>query len=273
MPFVHIGMFVADRRQQAVYQAFADRGYQVKWIGSDSLCQPYDMVLLPMPAGADGVHVFEGGMLLRDAIPKLHTKRLFGGRCSEAVKTVAKEAGLVLHDYFEREEMTVLNVIPTVEGALQIAMAETEFTLHSARTLVCGFGRIGKLLSHRLRGLGAEVSVSARKRSDIAWCEALDYQSVCHSELRRAVEDKDIIFNTVPELILDKSVLTHMKPSTLILDLASAPGGLDRAEAEKLGIRVLQALGLPAKCAPKTAGEIICKTILNIYKEENTYGG
>ena len=55
----------------------------------------------------------------------------------------------------------------------------------------------------------------------------------------------------------------------MIIDLASYPGGVDFAYAEKCGIKAIHALSLPGKIAPKSAGEIIESTILNILKEDD----
>lgn len=48
----------------------------------------------------------------------------------------------------------VANAVPTGEGAVQVAMEELPFTLHSARVLILGFGRVGKLTAHRMGALG-----------------------------------------------------------------------------------------------------------------------
>ena len=41
------------------------------------------------------------------------------------------------------------NDVPTSEGALQLAMEQTEHTLQGASCLVIGYGRIGALLNRR----------------------------------------------------------------------------------------------------------------------------
>ncbi len=58
-----------------------------------------------------------------------------------------------------------------------------------------------------------------------------------------------------------------MQPGTLLLDLASAPGGTDFAAAEKLGIQAVHALSLPGKTAPATAAKAIAQTISGILSE------
>jgi dipicolinate synthase subunit A len=59
-----------------------------------------------------------------------------------------------------------------------------------------------------------------------------------------------------------------MPKSTLLIDLASAPGGVDIVAAKKHGLAVTHALSLPSKTAPASAGEIIAESILNIIEEE-----
>ena len=40
------------------------------------------------------------------------------------------------------------------------------------------------------------------------------------------MKDADLIFNTVPALIIDASVLTQVPYDVVIIDLASKPGGV-----------------------------------------------
>lgn len=264
---MRIGIVPADARQQAVGEAFAREGWSVRWVGSPEEISD-ELLLLPMPVSQDGLRLYGSETALVDWFAALTGKTIFGGRCSDAVNKLAAEYNVRILDHFERQEEVILNVIPTVEGALQVAMEQTDFTLHGSRVLVCGFGRIGKLLSRSLAALGARVCVSARKPSDLAWCQALGYQWVHTANIQEILPLQQIVFNTVPALIFDRKMLKTMNKETLLIDLASAPGGVDFAYAAQMGKRVLQALALPSKVAPRTAGEIICKTIMNMYQEE-----
>ena len=75
---------------------------------------------------------------------------VFGGKISDYFKQAAKDCGFNIYDYFTREELSIANAIPTAEGAIEIALSETPFTLHKSRCLVIGYGRIGKILADRL---------------------------------------------------------------------------------------------------------------------------
>ena len=118
-----------------------------------------------------------------------------------------------------------------------------------------------------LCGIGAKVTVSARKRKDLAQISAFGYEGVPIWELHDYIGKFDIIFNTVPSMILDRDLLTKVHRHCLIIDLASKPGGVDFAAAHEAGLKTVHALSLPGKVAPDTAGDIIKDTILNILDE------
>ena len=159
------------------------------------------------------------------------------------------------------------NAIPTAEGAIQIAMEEIATTIYSQNVLVTGFGRISKVLIKILNGLGANIDVVARKYSDLAWADIYGCNGIHISQMNELLSKYDIVFNTVPAMLLDESKLSLLKKSCLVIDLASKPGGVDFDIAGKLGVKTVWALSLPGKVAPVTAGEMIGTTILNIIEE------
>ncbi len=175
-----------------------------------------------------------------------------------------KEVNII--DILDIEEFTILNIIPTVEGAIQVAMQETKRTLHGSNVLILGFGRIGKLLSKSLMGLGVNVTCEARKDTDLAWIKAYGYNGIHLKDLEQEIGNFDIIFNTIPIEILNKNLLKKVKKDALIIELASLPGGIDRNFAKQVDIKVVEALALPGKVAPLTVAEYIKQTIYNIYK-------
>ncbi len=199
------------------------------------------------------------------AIPK--DVLILGGRVDEATRAEAAGLGLGVTDYFDREELAVKNAVATAEGALSVIMDETAVTVSGTRCLVIGFGRLGKVICHRLRGLGAEVSAAARSWADLAWIEAYGYSPVRMEFLSDALPRFDVIVNTVPALILDRDRLAGLKPGCLCLDLASKPGGTDFSEASRLGVHAIWALGLPGEAAPVSAGANIRDTVYNILRE------
>lgn len=191
-----------------------------------------------------------------------------GGRIDPDTFALAADHGLPLLDYYAREELVVANAVATAEGAIQVAMEGTPTLLTGTNTLVIGFGRIGKVLAHRLRALGAHVTVSARKFADLAWIDAYGYQSIHTDTLAAHLPGQTLVFNTVPHLVLDAERLRVLDPDVTLIDLSSKPGGIDFSAAAALGRKAIWALGLPGKVAPVSAAAIIRDTIYNILSEQ-----
>lgn len=279
------GVIGGDQRQIALAESIAADGYIVYANGFDDvtfhkdvkkaslelLCGQCGNIILPLPVSRDGKYLnvvySKDKVLLDDAFAAMmQDKNVYGGMMNKLYATSELWDGIRMYDYYNQPEFAVRNAVPTAEGAIEIAMREYSGTVNGSRCLVVGFGRIGKSLAWMLRGIGANVTVSARNQSDLAWIEAYGYHAA-HTDRILEREQYDIIFNTVPALIFDRKRLSKVHPDTLIIDLASAPGGIDREISEKLGIKTVQALSLPGKVAPKTAGEIIKTTIYNMMEE------
>ena len=130
-----------------------------------------------------------------------------------------------------------------------------------------GYGKIGKILAKDLYGMGAQTHVEARKYADLAMIEGHGYEPLPLDNLKDHIHEFDIIFNTIPALILDDEILAHVRKYALIIDLASKPGGVDFDAAKSYGVKVIWALSLPGKIAPVSSGAIIKDTIMNIIKE------
>lgn len=278
---VKIAIIGGDLRQLAAAKLFAENGIETAVYGFDlykgifppvTKCMtPADClrgssaVILPLPCSVDQVNInaplHDGEIILNDLLNHLTGEQVL---CGGIINFDRPNT----YDYYQREEMKILNAIPTAEGAIAIAFDELQITLHGAKTTILGYGRIGKALAERLKGLGCIVTVAARKESDLALCESSSYKPIHMRLLCEAVSDSDVIFNTVPAVILNEAILDCIDTSTLIIDLAGRPGGVDFEAAKKRGLKVNWALSLPGKVAPVTAGEIIYRTVSNILKQE-----
>lgn len=232
-----------------------------------------EYVILPLPVSADNECITtafdESKIYIRDIVENIEPGALvLGGKIDKLTAARLELAGISYVDYFEREEFAVLNAVPTAEGAVELAMHETADTLSSSKCLVTGFGRIARALAAKLHGMGADVTIAARRCGDLAWAEVYGYGHTAIAGLDGCAGAFDIIFNTVPKRIFNAELLRHVRGDALIIDLASKPGGVDFQAAGELGINTIWALSLPGKVAPKTAGLIIQKTVLNIIREK-----
>lgn len=279
------GVIGGDARQIALAESLAKEQYAVYACGFDGIffqngVKPVDLeeipgkcdiIILPLPVSADGVHLKtdfrKEKIVLDDDFAKAFAgKKVFGGRTGILYQTSPYWKHAEVFDYGNREEFAVRNAFPTAEGAIGIAVTQYAGTISGSRCLVSGYGRIGKALAWMLRGMGADVTVSARKAADAAWIESFGYRFVPTGRLAEAGRF-DLIFNSVPAQVFSREVLAAMRGSGLLIDLASLPGGTDLEAAAEFGIPAVRGLALPGKTAPKTAGEIEKKTICTMLEE------
>lgn len=264
-----------DSRTDYLRQALVEDGFSAeKFDGSEPLKNAVDRcdaVVLGLPASKDDKTVdapsLDESVLLKDLFKLVgRNKLLLAGKMSDSMKAVADVFSVKWVDYFMRDELEILNAVPTCEGALQIAMEELPITISGANALVTGFGKIGEPLALLLKALGANVTVCARKTSARAKARTMGLTAVDFSYFDECIAESDVVFNTVPQRIINRESLIAAQ-NALIIDLASKPGGVDIEAARDLGVRVIWALGLPGKVAPVTSGNIIKETICNIFSE------
>lgn len=184
------------------------------------------------------------------------------------LKEEAARYRLKVFEYAERDEIAIPNAIPTAEGAIQLAMENTPFTIDGSLCLVLGYGRVAKALATRLLSLGARTVVAARNLEQLREAERSGCDPLELSLLGEKIKEADLVFNSIPALVLTAEILGRTRPETLIIDLASSPGGTDFTAAAKEGIKALLALGLPGKVAPKTAGKILASNLPALIAEQ-----
>ncbi|WP_404459017.1 dipicolinate synthase subunit DpsA [Oceanobacillus kapialis] len=188
---------------------------------------------------------------------------IYTGTASSLLKNMVEAADRKLVTLFSRDDLAIYNSIPTAEGALKLAIENTKETVHGANVLVLGFGRVGMTVARLFSKVGANVTVAVRKKSAHARSFEFGIKSIEVDDLASHTKEADIFINTIPGMVLTKENIVKMKPSALIIDLASKPGGTDFEFAKKQGILTLHALGLPGKTAPKTAGKIIATILVD----------
>ncbi len=263
-----------DGNQVNIY-GFSQSDFETKLVENRDLEAAIDdseIVIGPLPCSNDGETLntpFHNEKIHMNEIFKIMKKnQLFvAGLINEKILNMAKAYNVYAIDIWKREEIVVLNAIPTAEGAIQIAMEELPITINGSKVMVLGYGRVGKVLSRMLSALGADVYVEARKYSDIAWIKANGLKPVYINEFKKHLGEMVVVFNTIPSKILDSSALECIGPNCLIIDLASKPGGVDFERAKELGLKVIWALSLPGKVAPVTAANFMKQTIYNIIEE------
>ena len=241
-----------------------------------------DHIILPLPVSRNGKTLNISDAEKNETVELVHIVDLahkngnipiIGGVIPESLFQKAKENGVETVDFYKRENLQQLNALPSAEGAILLAMQNTDKVLEGMNVLVTGYGRIGKLLARKLKYLGAIVTVAARRDEVLCEIAMSGYGAVRSTdsyELKQALCSAEIVFNTVPEIIFTKNVLSECTSRPLYLEIASVPGGIDSSIARSLGYNVIFAQSLPGKYAPLSAGEYIFETIRDILNERGT---
>lgn len=194
--------------------------------------------------------------------------KIYTGISTPELDELTKASSREVITLFKRDDVAIMNSIPTAEGALKIAIEETDITIHGAEVLVIGYGRVGFTVAQLFHAVGANVSVAMRKQADAARARQLGLRPLMMDQLIDYSPKVDIWINTVPHLVLTTKVLSELDPSSLIIDLASFPGGTDFQSAQHIGIKAVHALGLPGKTASKSAGKILAEAFLSSYSNQ-----
>ena len=229
------------------------------------------VVIGPIPLSSDRKNVStpfsKVKLSLEELLKVLKDKKLIAGSILDFFREQLEKEEISYIDLIKREEFAVLNAIATAEGTLQIAMEETQKTVHGSKVLVMGFGRIGKILAKMLDGIGAKVSCEARRDDDLAWAKAYGFEPIHLNELNENLSKFDIIINTIPFQILNEERLNLVKKDVVLIDLASNPGGVDRKVAKEKELKLIWALSLPGKVAPITSAEFIKEVLYHVLEE------
>lgn len=276
-----------DTRQVLLAGSLADTGCSVRTVGLPLdhpgivLCpdipaalQGTQAVILPVPGINDRGELYSAfsGQPLVLSGELLSTlpvgAPVLVGVASKALARMISEQGLRLIELMNIDEVAILNSIPSAEGAIQLAMENSDITIHGSRSVVLGFGRTGMTLARMLRALDSVITVVARKPAQRARAREMGMEAVDFSALEAVAAGSDFLFNTVSEPVIDSRVLSRIPGAALIVDLASPPGGTDFKEAERTGIKAVLAPGLPGKVAPLTAGKMLAEVVPRILAEE-----
>lgn len=265
-------------KEKKVYTYGFDTADDIMENSNIEFCKDYkdaikksNVIIAPIPFSGDKKNLLmtfcEQPLLISDFMNCIDDKVVIGGNFTEDIRKKFEEKNVKYIDVIKREEFSVLNAISTAEGTIEIILRETQRTLHGSKVLVMGFGRVGKVLSDKLAGMGAKVYCEARKNEDIAWIKAYGYNPIELKDLDNYIGEFEIIVNTIPYEVLNKEKLNLVRSDVLLIDLASNPGGIDRNVAKEKKLKFIWALSLPGKVAPVTSAEFIKETLDNALEE------
>ncbi len=267
---IPLSVATQDNRQLLIIEKLKSLGFSVSTLKSrfDTVGEKHG-IILPVPVSRDGVYLNSDERIkLCDILNKLHDKAIvFGGLFPDDFKSKLMERGIKYVDYCEKDSFTIKNAKISAEGAVFYLMRELNKAIGRGRFLVCGYGRIGRMLSHMLKSFGAVVYVAARREESLCMAETNGFIPIkinSGSSRLEILEDCkfDAVINTIPHRIFDdENVNVNIFDDAIYLELASAPYGACPRLVSRLGGKYIDGGGIPGKYAPESAAEVILKII------------
>ncbi len=234
--------------------------------------QNAEVIIAPIPFSSDGSFVntpfSQKPLKIEELFEVLENKEIFAGAISSEIQERAQKKHIKIIDLMEEEELTILNTIATAEGAIQVAISNTEINLQGSKILILGFGRVAKMVAKKCKQLDANVTCAARKEQDMTWIKTYGYEAMDIRTMGQNLNQYDIIINTVPHIIITKEHMPYIQQDCLLMDLASKPGGFEREQIQKYNFNYVWALALPGKVAPTTTAKFIKDTLYHILKRK-----
>ena len=278
-----------EERQKYLFQMLCGMGQTVTYCDS-WLDGGYDAVMLPVAKTADYLERITDRLQAGEYV--------FGCNFPPEIVENKRRQGIFFVDYMKEDGAAYTNAAATAEGAIAEAIQSGKEVLFGKEMLVIGYGRCGQILAQRLRALGGKVTIYEKDREKLAAAAAYGFET---AQAQEPAEEEDgavtishcsldsagtaagtgltarfwgsfsYIFNTAPSVVLGAERLSYIRHDAVLIDIASAPGGIDYAYCAQNGMNAKLCGGLPAKYSPKSAAEILLKVIESNLKEVMSY--
>lgn len=283
-----VSIIGGDKRHVYLAEYFINAGWSVITYGlpayllpaqcqiASSLSQAMDgqtYIVSSIPLSRDGKNLtalepFHIG--LKDFLSYLKKGHIFfAGDIHYLAVDHCEKYGISYYDFMSDNQIAILNSVATAEGAIMKAIEKSTITLHQSSCLILGYGRCGKSLSDKLKGLNAKITITDKSPEALAFAKAAGFRVQSLASLSKELYQYSFLFNTIPYPILTRELLKEVSPQVTIIDIASHPGGVDYNAAKEYGINATLYLGIPGKTAPKTSAEILGDKITNLIKAQS----
>lgn len=257
----HFLVLGEEKRQHYLSELLKQQGHEVRQ-AEDYVPGYHHGILLPVPQSA---------MYLEKIAHKLQRGQLvYGCNFPKELMEECEKRGVRFVDYMKQEGIASRNAVATAEGAIVEALKAGCTGIQGSFIMVVGYGTCGAALADKLLAWKAHVIVVDRKEKKREMAKANGCQAISFSEIFEKIGMCDLVFNTVPAMVLTDKELCCVGKEAVIIDIASRPGGVDYEYCQQERICANLCLGLPGKYAPKSAAsilmEVIMKTILGDWR-------
>lgn len=197
---------------------------------------------------------------------------LFGGNFSEKVTTSLRNKKVKFYDILKDDDVVWLNAMFTAEGLISKIIENTPFSINNSNILIIGFGRCGINSALKLKALNSNVTIYDHTNVHLSQANSYGFKTTDYNGLNSCLHKFDIIINTVPSNVLTDNFMSLIKKGCYLFEIASKPYGINKELANKYKLNLITCPSLPGLTAPKSAGELIAKSIMS-YLERTKQNG
>lgn len=272
-------VFVTDKRQEQLAGYLPGKIIRMDWRRETDknrmreTLEQCDRLILPTPVSKIEKNTDVCKILKEELIRKPARKRtLFGGAASAEWNRLFEEAEVTFYDLMRDEETVRKNACITAEATVAEILKYSSHSIRGQKIIVCGYGRCGREIANLLTAMGAKITVLARSREARKLARQEGHEAVDFCYAPEEAYGAGTVVNTVPAQVIREPFLREMHEDTVVIDIASRPGGTDLMAAEACGIKVVAALGLPGKYTTKSSARVLADTIMRLQPPQERGG-
>lgn len=276
----NIAIIVTDQRQKNLAGYLPGTNVLLDWHNVQDQTRAEDFVkssrylIFPTPVSRLNRHPKIEDMLKHDLITETNNdKTVIGGAFTDKWTQYLQMHEITYFDLMKEETVAQKNAYITAEATVAEILKYSDYSICGQKIIVCGYGRCGKCVADLLAAIGAKVTVLARsaKARRAARCDG--HEAVDFSYGPEEVYGAHTIVNTVPAQVIREPMIQEMHRDTVIIDIASRPGGVDLVAAERREIKVVAALGLPGLYTTKSSAKVFADAIIDQMQLQQCKGG
>ena len=276
----NIAIFVTDQRQKNLAGYLPGTKVLLDWHNVQDQTRAEDFVknsrylIFPTPVSRLNRHPKIEDMLKHELITGTNNdKTVIGGAFTDKWTQYLQMHEIAYFDLMKEEKVAQKNAYITAEATVAEILKYSDYSICGQKIIVCGYGRCGKCVADLLAAMGAKVTVLARsaKARRAARCDG--HEAVDFSYGPEEVYGAHTIVNTVPAQVIREPMIQEMHRDTVIIDIASRPGGVDLVAAERREIKVVAALGLPGLYTTKSSAKVFADAIIDQMQLQQCKGG
>ena len=246
----HIIIVTSDKRQEKLAALMEGERASYVWAEDSKRKEACEKIyVLPTPiTKLDKNHLIKEK--LKQELIKMGSRddiklKVFGGAINQEWKCFFESYEIPFLDFMKLPEVVEGNGWITAEATIAEVLQESEYSICGQRVLITGYGCCGEKIAKLFAKLGARVIVAARREAVREQIVKDGFIAIGFDDMKKHLIDISTVINTVPSLVITDECIRTMPSGSLIVDIASHPGGTDFGAAKKYGITAKLALGLP----------------------------